>query len=253
VSVAFNGATCGGVLIVPLPLWLIAHVGFAPGVSIVLATMLLVLVPSVITVLRRHPSELGLLPDGERPSTHEPPAARPRPAPSVSPWRRAAALRQVNFWTISIPFALGLAAQVGFLTHQISYLEARLGHHGAGFAVSLTTMAAILGRLVTGVVVDRVNRRLVASINFLIQAIALGAMLTFPTRLPSYLACVGVGLTVGNMTSLSALIVHQEFPKEHFGTVISLIVAFNQLTFAFGPGALGVIHDVTGTYTSSLL
>jgi MFS family permease len=253
VSVAFNGATCGGVLIVPLLLWLIVHVGFAPGVSIVLATMLVVLVPSVITVLRRHPSELGLWPDGERPPTHEPPAARPCPAPSVPPWRRAAALRQVNFWTISIPFALGLAAQVGFLTHQISYLEPRLGHHGAGFAVSLTAIAAIVGRLVTGVVMDRVNRRLVASINFLIQAIALGAMLTFPTRLPSYLACVGVGLTVGNMTSLSALIVHQEFPKERFGTVISLIVAFNQLTFAFGPGVLGVIRDVTGSYTSSLL
>jgi hypothetical protein len=31
-------------------------------------------------------------------------------------------LRHLNFWTIAIPFALGLTAQVGFLTHQISYL-----------------------------------------------------------------------------------------------------------------------------------
>jgi MFS-type transporter involved in bile tolerance (Atg22 family) len=68
-----------------------------------------------------------------------------------------------------------------------------------------------------------------------------------------YLACVGVGLTVGNMTSLSALIVHHEFPRECFGTVISLIVAFNQLTFACGPGVLGIIRDVTGSYTASLL
>jgi len=142
---------------------------------------------------------------------------------------------------------------VGFLTHQIAYLEPQLGHHGAGVAVSLTTMAAIMGRLITGVCLERVNRRLVSCVNFLIQAIALGAMLAFPTRLPLYLACVGVGLTVGNMTSLSALIVHHEFPKECFGTVISLIVAFNQLTFAFGPGVLGVIRDVTGSYTASLL
>jgi MFS family permease len=142
---------------------------------------------------------------------------------------------------------------VGFLTHQIAYLEPRLGHHSAGVAVSLTTMAAIIGRLITGVFIDHVNRRLVASVNFLIQAIALGAMLTWPTDLALYLACFGVGLTVGNMTSLSALIVHQEFPKERFGTVISLIVAFNQLTFAFGPGVLGVIRDMTGSYTPSLL
>jgi hypothetical protein len=52
---------------------------------------------------------------------------------------------------------------------------------------------------------------------------------------------------------LSALIVQQEFPQEGFGTIISLIVAFNQLTFAFGPGVLGIIRDVTGSYTPSLL
>jgi MFS family permease len=253
VSVALNGGSCGGVLIVPLLMWLIAHVGFAPAVSIALATMLVVLVPSVVTVLRRTPDELGLLPDGEPPPAHEPLETRLRPAPRTSSRRRAAALRQVHFWTISIPFALGLAAQVGFLTHQIAYLEPRLGHHGAGVAVSLTTVAAIMGRLLTGVFIDRFDRRLVASVNFLIQAIALGIMTAWSIELALYLACVGVGLTVGNMTSLSALIVHQEFPKERFGTVISLIVAFNQLTFAFGPSVLGVIRDVTHSYTPSLL
>ena len=253
VSVALNGGSCGGLLIVPLLMWLIAHLGFAPAVSIALATMLVVLVPSVVTLLHRTPDELGLLPDGEPPPAHEPLETTLRPAPRASPWRRAAALRQVHFWTISIPFALGLAAQVGFLTHQIAYLEPRLGHHGAGVSVSLTTVAALMGRLITGVFIDHVNRRLVASVNFLIQAIALGAMLTWPTELALYLASVGVGLTVGNMTSLSALIVHQEFPKEHFGTVISLIVAFNQLTFAFGPAVLGAIRDVTQSYTTSLL
>jgi len=254
VSVALNGGSCGGMLIVPLLLWLIAHIGFAPGVAIALAPMFVVLVPSVIIVLRRHPAELGLWPDGERPPTHTPPEARAlRSAPPALPWRRTTALRQGNFWTISIPFALGLAAQVGFLTHQLAYLEPQLGHHGAGVAVGLTTMAAILGRLITGVCTERVNRRLVACVNFLLQAIALGVMLAFPTRLPLYLACVGVGFTVGNMTSLSALIVHHEFPQEGFGTVISIIVAFNQLTFAFGPGVVGVIRDVTGSYTAALL
>jgi predicted MFS family arabinose efflux permease len=228
-------------------------VGFASAVPIALATMLVVLVPSVIIVLRRTPDELGLLRDGGPPPAHELRETRLRPAPHASPRRRAAALRHVHFWTISIPFALGLSAQVGFLTHQIAYLEPRLGHHGAGVAVSLTTTAVIMGRLLTGVFIDHVNGRLVASINFLIQAIALGAMRIWPTQLDLYLASIGVGLTVGNMTSLSALIVHQEFPKERFGTVISLIVAFNQLTFAFGPAVLGVIRDVTHSYTPSLL
>jgi cyanate permease len=78
-------------------------------------------------------------------------------------------------------------------------------------------------------------------------------MIVFPTRHALYIACVGFGLGVGNMISLPALIVQQEFHKEHFAKIISMIVAFNQFTFAFGPGVLGLIRDVTGSYTASLL
>jgi hypothetical protein len=62
---------------------------------------------------------------------------------------------------------------------------------------------------------------LIPCVKFLIQAIALGAMLAFPTRLLLSLACMGVGLTVGKMTSLSAPIVYHARPEECFGTVIS--------------------------------
>ena len=53
--------------------------------------------------------------------------------------------------------------------------------------------------------------------------------------------------------SLPGLIVQQEFPPEHFGRIVSLILASNQYTFAFGPGGLGVLRDVTGGYTAALL
>jgi MFS family permease len=99
-------------------------------------------------------------------------------------------------------------------------------------------MAAVIGRLVTGVFIDRLHRRMVSSIDFVIQAIALAAMIVFPTRHALYIACVGFGLGAGNLISLPALIVQQEFPQEHFGKVISLIVALNQFTFASGPGGL---------------
>jgi predicted nucleic acid-binding protein len=43
-----------------------------------------------------------------------------------------------------------------------------------------------------------------------------------------------------------------DLPPEVFGRVISLIVALNQFTFAFGPGLLGLLRDTTGSYTASL-
>jgi MFS family permease len=136
VSLALNGGSCGGVCLVPCLIFLIARCGFQHGMSIAIVAMLVVLAPSIIIWLRRAPHELGLLPDGERPLAHDQTETRQHATPNASPWRRTAVLRLVNFWTISIPFALGLVAQVGFLTHQIAYLEPLIGKSGAGFAAA---------------------------------------------------------------------------------------------------------------------
>ena len=40
---------------------------------------------------------------------------------------RATALRRRAFWILTLPFALGLLAQVGFIVHQIALLEPKIG------------------------------------------------------------------------------------------------------------------------------
>src|SRR2546429_8487332 len=74
------------------------------------------------------------------------PRAPPRPAPAGAVDARSV-LRRAHFWTISVPFALGLLAQVGIITHQIAYLGPLLGPVGAGLAVSVTTAAGGIGPL----------------------------------------------------------------------------------------------------------
>ena len=71
-----------------------------------------------------------------------PPALRP--AVPAAPWNAAGTLRSRAFLTVSLPFALGLLAQVGLLTHQVAFLTPTLGVAAAGWAVSLTTAAAIV-------------------------------------------------------------------------------------------------------------
>ncbi len=260
VSMAMNGATCGGVLIVPLWAALIPRPGLPGAALVVVGLMLVVLVPLVALFMHRGPEVLGLGPDGDSRPAAVAPAGSTAPAGASSgasrevaaPLRRAALVRTRRFWTISAAFALGLLAQVGFITHQVAYLSPRLGREGAALAVSLTTLAAIVGRLATGAFVDRIDRRRAASCNFALQALGVFAMIRWPLLPVLYLGCVIFGLGVGNMTTFPSLIVQVEYPKEHFRRVVSLVVAINQFTFAFGPALLGWARDRWGSYSVAL-
>jgi hypothetical protein len=84
-------------------------------------------------------------------------------------WTRARALRSLPFWTITAPFALALLAQVGFLVHLIAMLEPSIGRTSAGLAISVITIAAVVGRVGLGLVIDRLDRRLVSALSLASQ------------------------------------------------------------------------------------
>jgi MFS family permease len=252
VSLALNGASAGGIVIAPLLLLLIGRLGFARAMCSAAALMLAVLLPVAGIVLR--PKR----PDEHENSDRSPVPVQPRrpvaeSSPEEVPWRLSAILRSGRFQTISSAFALGMVAQVGFLTHQVAYLSPLIGAVASGWAVSLTTFAAVVGRVATGFFIDRVDRRAAACANFLVQATAMGLLASANSPPMLYLGCALFGLAVGNMITLPALIVQQEFPKQHFARIVSLIVAINQFTFAFGPALLGFLRQLGGSYTTGLV
>jgi cyanate permease len=61
-------------------------------------------------------------------------------------------------------------------------------------------------------------------------------------------ACALFGFSVGNLITLPALIVQREFDPRSFGVLVSLITAINQITYAFGPGAIGLLRDLSDSY-----
>src|SRR5437899_3668722 len=246
ISLALNGGSCGGVVVTPLLGFLMARFGFGKGMALALAAMVAVLIPAALLVLRRSP--IGCPPDGA-----EPGSAAPAAVVVSTSWSRRGALHDPAFLSISIAFMLGFLAQVGFLTHQISYLLPIVGMRAAALAVSMTTVAAVVGRTVTGSFVDTVDRRLVACANFALQAAALAVLVAAESSSAIYVGCVLFGVAVGNMNTLPALIVQREFPPAHFSRVVSLVVSVNHLAFALGPVVLGALHNWSGDYRASFL
>lgn len=61
-------------------------------------------------------------------------------------------------------------------------------------------------------------------------------------------ACALFGFSVGNLITLPSLIVQREFDPRSFGVLVSLITAITQVTYAFGPGVIGLLRDASGSY-----
>jgi MFS family permease len=155
ISIAFNGASCGGVIVAPLLLLLVEKTGFTAAMLTVTTIMVVVLTPVVFAWISPCQPTIDLAERGIRGlSASQTPDAQKN-------MTRMLIMRRLAFWTISVPFALALVAQIGFIVHQIALLEPKLGRHGAGFAVALTTSMAVIGRFCLGMVVDRLNPRLV--------------------------------------------------------------------------------------------
>jgi len=243
ISLAFNGATFGGMIVAPALVLLAAEVGFARAMLAATAAMVAILLPTVAGLISLPVSANG---DTTRNSSTPQVEATPQ---GRSRWQL---LGSFGFWTISAPFALALLAQVGFIVHQIALLEPAMGRSLAGFAVALTTTTAVIGRVCLGLVVDRVDPRLVTAASLVTQAAALFAITQTADTNGLFLACAAYGFSIGNLVTLPPLIIQREYEQAAFGIVLGLSTAVWGVVSAFGPGLLGLVRGATGGYAAAL-
>jgi predicted MFS family arabinose efflux permease len=237
ISLALNGASFGGIAGVPLLVLAIGTFGFPGAMMAAAVVMVVVMVPVILIYVGRPPGHAG--------ANGGAMAAADGPTPSQI---RARAFRDIAFLSVSSAFALMLFAQVGFIVHLISFLDSVTGRERAAIAVALLTAMAVVGRVLFSFVIDQMNQRLASALSFVSQAVALLIVINVHNDYALIAACALFGFSVGNMITLPALIVQREFDPRSFGVLVSLITAINQITYAFGPGVIGLLRDMSGSY-----
>jgi predicted MFS family arabinose efflux permease len=236
ISLALNGASFGGIIGIPLLAAAIGSLGFGDAMIAAAIVMIALMVPIILIFVGRPPIGSSAI------------AAVKADAPSAAQIR-SAAFRDEAFLTVAVAFALVLFAQVGFIVHLISFLDPVIGRERAAIAVALLTAMAMAGRVLFSTVIDRLNQRLASAISFVSQAVALSIIINSRDDAVLIGCCALFGFSVGNLITLPSLIVQREFAPRLFGVLISLITAINQVTFAFGPGIVGLLRDASGSYS----
>lgn len=246
VSTASLGASLGGMLGPPILLSAIPAMGFPNTTTIAGLFALAVLLPLAGLVLRHRPEEIGLFPDG----------MPPRHAGTTihaTDWSRRVALRTPALRSVMIAFGIGMAVQIGFLTHQIALLDSSISTSAVSMTVSATAGAALVGRLTLARFADRIDARRTTAGVLMLAACSLAAMGSFSVPEVLVGASIVLGLTIGNVTTLSPIIVRREFGVQAFGTVFGVASCCIQLVAATGPSLFGLLRDGLGSYRPALL
>ena len=229
-NLALSGATIAGLVVAPSLLAAVPRLGFAEAERLLVAIGLVLAVGAVALFVRRGP--LSFRSAGIQQS-------------------RLAPLKHWHFWSISAPFAFVLMSQVGFLTHLVPLIAGRAAAGAAvdpGLAVAVNAVMALVGRIVLGFVIDRLEPRRASALCFLVQVAAIAALARAEAPAVVYGACAVYGFSVGNNITLSPLIVQREYAAAEFPAIVALSTAVVQILYAFGPGLLGVLRDAFGGY-----
>jgi MFS family permease len=244
-SSAMLGASIGGMTSTPILIFSIERFGFPDTMLYGAILLLAVVLPLALFVLKKNPAELGLYPDGEVPQqkgTQEAPRS----------WSRAQALRTAAFISIVVAFSLGLGVQVGFLTHHVTLAAQSLGASAAAFIVSMTAIAAFLGRVALARWADQVDLRVTSAAVLAVAAVSLATIAAFPVAWALIGASIVYGLTTGNVTTLSPIIVRREFGAAAFGAINGIAWMVIGIACSLGPVLFGWLYDFFGGYGQAL-
>lgn len=248
-SISATGVSLGGVVLSPLISRLIDIGGLELAAPAMGALILAVALPVTLFVIVWDPREMGLDPDGV-PLDAIPARGTLSAEVQLRRWTPQQAIRTVSFWAILVAFLLVLLAQTGYVIHQISFLEERIGSRSeAAFALSVTAFGSIVARLVVGTFADAVDKRLLTVLLLVTQGSAVVGIVLIDNLVSTWLLTLVFGFTIGNVYMMQSLLVGEIFGLVSFGAIFGLVNFAGQVGSGGGPFLVGLLEDVTGSYT----
>ena len=175
-------------------------------------------------------------------------------APADTPRERRpsaafAALRTPQFIVLAGTFFLCCAAHSGPIFHTVSYaMICGASALAAASIYSVEGVAGLFGRLIFGVLADRIGVRKVIVGGLALQAIGIYLYIYLSDITQFYMLAVVLGLAYGGVMPLYSVLARDYFSPMVMGTVLGAMTMTSSIGMAFGPVGGGWLYDTFGTY-----
>jgi MFS family permease len=181
-----------------------------------------------------------------------PPAAAPATGGTGVPetqWTVGQALRTPQFITLALAHFACCAAHSGPIFHMVSYaMICGIAPLTAVTVYSLAGFSGLGGRLLLGVLADRLGAKPVLVGGLFVQAMSVATYLAVGQLGEFYALSVIFGLAYGGVMPLYAVLVREYFGARIMGSVFGAVSAFASLGMALGPLAGGWVFDTFHAY-----
>ena len=217
----------------------ITEYGWRTAYLLIGLLILVITIPNALLLLRDRPSDSVL---------------RRQQASDGNGISRSQAIRMSVFWLMSFSFFFITVAASGCIVHLVPMLTDRgVSESSAAALAALIGVSLMIGRLVTGVLLDYVSATLIGIVGFTGCALGVAMFLLGASGLAIPLSIVLIGLAFGVEGDLMAYMVRRTFGMREYGAVYGLMFGIFNAGIVIGPPLMGASFDATRSYGNGLL
>jgi len=164
------------------------------------------------------------------------------------------AFRSRAFWATAVAILLVVTALNGAIAHLVALLTDRgMAPHVATSLLIAVGLATLLGRLISGFLLDRIFAPRLAAAIFLIPLIGMTTLLLGGASSAAGLAAaICFGFSLGAEVDIVGYLVSRYFGIRHYGEIYGYIFAIFTIGSGLGPYVMGLNFDQTGSYSVAL-
>jgi sugar phosphate permease len=230
-GVAYLGIGIGGALVPLLAHWLTQQFGWRMSLQLVGVLIVVIALPLAFMV-KEQPAAMRAVQGGI-------------PVPSIRP-----ALGQPAFYLLAVGSMCSIAAVGGTNQHLKLFLSLDSGYSQADAArvISLVLGFSIAGRLLMGWLADRIPRKHVMLLIYLLVASAIPLLFVASSPGIIYVFALLFGIGLGGEYLIIPLMAGELFGVRVLGRIMGIVLTADGVAEATAPMLVGYLRDITGAY-----